>query len=131
MRARAIFVATGIFRPADSGRTEYVLEPPQDDVGRCFGAVEQRRHIGHEGAGLDEALYEIPAGLAVLAMRDREHQRVGGLHRLERREREAVLLMQEITVGLGVVELYGDAEVLELAHDVDDARVADVGRSEE
>src|SRR5579883_1077238 len=25
MRARAIFVATGIFRPADSGRTEYVL----------------------------------------------------------------------------------------------------------
>jgi uncharacterized membrane protein len=25
MRARAIFVAAGIFRPADSGRTEYVL----------------------------------------------------------------------------------------------------------
>src|SRR5579883_1277683 len=25
MRARAIFVATGIFRPADSGRTEYAL----------------------------------------------------------------------------------------------------------
>ena len=25
MRARAIFVAAGIFRPADSGRTEYAL----------------------------------------------------------------------------------------------------------
>src|SRR5690242_8964359 len=25
MRARAVFVAAGIFRPADSGRTEYVL----------------------------------------------------------------------------------------------------------
>jgi hypothetical protein len=25
MRARAIFVAAGIFRPANSGRTEYVL----------------------------------------------------------------------------------------------------------
>src|SRR6185437_11234261 len=39
MRARAISVAEGIFRPADSGRTEYVLALWPDDL-HCAGGVD-------------------------------------------------------------------------------------------
>src|SRR5690242_5993370 len=44
MRARAIFVATGIFRPADSGRTEYALE------GGAFGVLDFGREAGARAA---------------------------------------------------------------------------------
>src|SRR6185312_7207309 len=70
MRARAILVAASIFRPADSGRTEYVLghhlHPGHGaadgkdrhrfaELDLAFGALG-RRGGGNEGADLEAAL---------------------------------------------------------------------------
>jgi hypothetical protein len=60
-------------------------------------------------------------------VRDCDDDSVGRLQPVESRPREPVFFLQEIPVCSGVVQLNGDAEILEFAHDVDAPRVVDVG----
>ena len=74
-----------------------------------------------------KALHERPALVQIIAMRDRQNDRVGGLKRVARGERNAVFVLRLVGQRQGIVHLDADAETLELAHDVDDLGIADIG----
>src|SRR5438477_290635 len=102
-----------------------LLETPEDNAGWCGGAVEQGRHVRYKAAGwLQQGLHEVPAALAVAQVAHRQNDRISRFQGIDRRQPQFVFLLQQIAIGHRIVQLDADAEILELAHDVDHARIA-------
>ncbi len=95
--------------------------PRWDGARRWSGAW----HYGHEAAsGFQQASDQHPAALTVGSVRYRQDDGIGGFGSLKGREFQVVFLPQQAAVGFGIVQVYVDPQILELAHDIDHTSVA-------